>query len=234
MAGKKDVFLGDGLSFAAKEAYKLLRTNIIFSLPKAANEKRARIVGITSSLPGEYKSTTATNLVYSFAESGKRVLLIDCDMRRSDLADRFEIDDQSGLSDFLVGENTLDQIYHRNVLTDNFDLMLAGHVPPNPSELLGSGRMQALVDMVAAHYDYIILDLPPVTSVSDALVAAKYCDGVLIVVRQEGVKRAAVRETLRQLSFIDARILGFVYTGSKANGKYYKKYGKYGSYGYYK
>lgn len=228
---QKTVFLGDNLSFAAKEAYKLLRTNIIFSVPKTSNEKLARIVGITSSLPGEYKSTTAANLAYSFAESGKRVLLIDCDMRRSDLAERFEIEDHSGLSDFLVGENTLEQIYHRNVLIDNLDLMLAGHVPPNPSELIGSGRMQALVEMVSAHYDYIILDLPPVTSVSDALVAAKYCDGIIIVVRQEGVKKAAVRETLRQLSFIDAHVLGFVYTGAKSNGKYYKKYG---SYGYYK
>lgn len=81
------------------------------------------------------------------------------------------------------------------------------------------------MDMLCTHYDYIIMDLPPVTSVSDALVAAKYCDGIIVVVRQNGVKKAAVKETLRQLAFIDAHVLGFVYTGVKSGAKYYKKYG---------
>lgn len=129
---KSEIFIGEDLNFAAKEAYKLLRTNIIFSLPRMNGEKRGKIVGITSSLPGEYKSTTAANLAYSFAESGKRVLLIDSDMRRSDLAYRFSIDDEDGLSDFLVGERTLEQVYHRNVLLDNFDLILAGACSAQP------------------------------------------------------------------------------------------------------
>ncbi len=223
-------FVGDKLNFEGREAYKLLRTNVFFSLPKD-DSGMGKIIGITSSFAGEYKSTTALNLAISIADSGLKVLLVDCDMRLSHMAETLKLGNKIGLSDYLAGQET--NILRKGILKrNNLDLILAGYVPPNPAELLGSEKMKKFIQTLAGHYDYIILDLPPVNAVTDASIAAQYADGVLVVVRQNVADKKTLKKSVRQLEYTKCRILGFVYTGVQSgDGRYYKKYGK--GYGYY-
>ena len=155
--------LCDDLNFASREAYKRLRTNIMFSF---AEEAPCRIIGVTSSLRGEGKSVTAINTAYTMAQSGKKVLLIDADMRIPTVAKKLELPaNTSGLSNLLVGVDKKDEIIqHIKFLKNNvqLDILTAGELPPNPSELLGSKRMEVLLDTLKKHYNYIIIDLPPV------------------------------------------------------------------------
>lgn len=230
--------LGPRLNFAAAEAYKLLRTNIMFSF---SGTEACRIIGMTSSVRGEGKSLTATNLAYTMAETGKRILLIEGDMRLPTLARRLRLAKAPGLSNLLVGMNSVNEAIQafRSELDDgnviSLDVMVSGEVPPNPSELLGSERMLNLLQVLRDHYDYIVLDLPPVTAVTDAVIACRLVDGMLLVVRRDHAVRSSVNETLRQLRQVDARILGFVFNGAGGGSSYYRKRkGYYYKKGYYK
>ncbi|MCD7845612.1 MAG: CpsD/CapB family tyrosine-protein kinase [Oscillospiraceae bacterium] len=156
--------IGPKMNFAAAEAYKLLRTNLMFSF---SGETEHRVVGLTSAFHGEGKSLTSINLAYTLAEAEKSVLLIDGDMRLSNVAKTLELSSKPGLSNLLVGLNSVNSAIQEcsiplkdgDELT--FDVIVAGDVPPNPSELLGSNRMNILLDKLKERYDYIILDLPP-------------------------------------------------------------------------
>ena len=133
------------------------------------------------------------------------------------------------MSNLLVGINSLGEtVQNFSVTADGgetvmLDVMVAGEVPPNPSELLGSERMHKLLTTLREHYDYIILDLPPVTAVTDALIACKLVDGMVIVVRNNHAVRGALAETIRQLKLVDARVLGFVFNGATESGTSYYK-----------
>ena len=153
--------VGGKLSFSASEAYKLLRTNVMFSL--AEDEDGSRIFGITSPIKGEGKSTTAINLAYSIAESAKRVLLIEMDMRLPVLHKSLPISKAPGLSDLLVGSALLTDALQKSGIHDDLYVITAGNLPPNPSELLGSERMKALLESFRERFDYILCDLPPIT-----------------------------------------------------------------------
>lgn len=219
---------GENLSFAASEAYKLLRANLLFALP---DEGKSRVVGITSSSPGEGKSTTALNLSYMLAEAGKKVLLLETDMRLPSIARRLDLAQSPGLSNLLAGIcNTKDVIQDSN-LHEKLKIMSAGDLPPNPSELLGSKRMQAVIEVLGAMYDFVVLDLPPVTEVSDAVVASRLTDGVVMVVRQNYADRRLLDESVRQLKYVDTKILGFVMTYSDSVSRK-QKYSKSSYYGY--
>ena len=223
--------VGGGISFAAAESYKLLRTKLQFSF---ADEKTCHIVGVSSALTGEGKSLTAINLAYSTCQLGKRVLLIDCDLRRPSLADKLPISKTPGLSDFLSGQIGPENLIQRCTLKEGeypFHAIAPGHMPPNPLELLTSPRMEKLLLKLRESYDYIILDLPPVGEVSDALAAAKFTDGMLLVVRQNYCDRIALNGAARQFAFVDAKILGVVFNCTNEEGKgysnkYYKRYYK--------
>lgn len=225
--------IASNMSFAASEAYKLLRTNLMFSF---SGSEECRIIGMTSTFRGEGKSLTSINLAYTLAEARKKVLLIEGDMRLPTAAQRLRLRSSPGLSNLLVGINSLKQsiqsfdVAVEEDATITVDVLVSGDVPPNPSELLGSERMQALLAALREHYDYIIFDLPPVTAVTDALVASKLVDGMVIVVRNNRAVRGALAETIRQLKLVDARILGFAFNGATESGsgyyrgkKYYKK-----------
>lgn len=235
---KDNVFFGwEGMSFAGREAYNLLRTNVEFSFPKDSQSARGRIVGITSSVPNEYKSTTATNLALALAEEGKHVLLLDCDLRKTELRPRLELTENRGVSDYLVSDISADDLIQKNVHKDNLDVLLGGTFPPNPSELLASQRMQDLVEELAVKYDFIIIDLPPLHEVSDALVAGRFCDGMLMVIRRHFTSRKDVEQSFREIEYAGIRLLGLVMTGNVERSgfyKYNKKYGyRYGhKYGY--
>ncbi len=138
--------LGDQLNFAAAEAYKLLRANLTFSLP---DEQKCRVVGVTSAVRGEGKSTTSINLAYTLAETGKRVLLVEADMRRPQLAHRLAIDAAPGLSNLLAGLCREKDVVQDVGLLENMKVITSGDVPPNPSELLGSERMSTVVETLA-------------------------------------------------------------------------------------
>lgn len=215
---------GNKLDLASTKAYKLLCTNIMFALPE---EKRCRVIGVTSSCDGEGKSTTALNLAYMLAEDDQRVLLIEADMRLPSIAGRLDMQTSPGLSNILTGRERPDRVLQKTWLQDNLFFIGAGDIPDNPSKLLGSRSMRSLLDAVAGDYDYVILDLPPVTQVSDALAASQVTDGMIVVVRQDYANRRVLAEAMRQLKYADAKILGFVMTCSDAGagGKKYDKKG---------
>lgn len=223
--------IGKNLGFAAAEAYKLLRANIQFALP---DEKKCRIVGVTSALGGEGKSTTALNLSYMLAESEKKVLLLEADMRLPTAARRMKLKGKPGLSDLLAGLNSYEEIIQDSKVHEGLKVVVCGSIPPNPSELLGTERMEKAMEEFSRDFDFIVLDLPPVNAVSDALVASRLADGILVVVRQDYASRGEVADTVRRLQYAGAKVLGFVLTRSDtlAKGGKYKKYGKYRRYGY--
>jgi capsular exopolysaccharide synthesis family protein len=228
---EKAVTFGPGLNFAASEAYRLLRANILFALP---DHGKCRVIGITSALSGEGKSTTALNLAYVLAESGRKTLLLEADMRLPVVGQRLGLVSEPGLSNLLAGLCGEEQAVRDSGLHENLWVMPSGDVPPNPSELLDSGQMKTVLGNLRKGYDFILLDLPPVNEVSDALVASQLTDGTLVVVRQGHASRSAMAEAMRQLQYAEVKILGFVmnYVNNQ-DGSYYKKGygGKQTSYG---
>lgn len=228
--GRQPIF--GNLSFAASEAYKLLRTNLEFSVPAG---ERGKLMGVTSSISGEGKSTTAINLAYTYAQTGKRVLLVEGDLRLPTIAKRVKTPIKKGLSNLLAGQCEYREILQKYSAAGNLWLITAGDIPPNPAELLGSARMGAFLQAFSENFDVVIVDLPPVGVVSDALVLSKYLDGMIVVVRQDYVETDMLDDTIRQLQFAGAKILGFVQTGATIQQKAYKKSGRYGycsDYGY--
>ena len=227
--GKRVELVGGNISFAAAEAYKLLRTKLQFSF---VDEGGCRIIGVSSALTGEGKSLSAVNLAYTTSQLGKRVLLIDCDMRRPSLADKLPIRKAPGLSDFLTGQTSADELIQFCGIKEEeraFHAISSGRTPPNPMELISSAKMERMLGKLRESYDYIILDLPPVGEVGDALVAAKLTDGMLVVVRQNYCDRIALNSAVRQFEFVDAKILGVVFNCTSEHGggygnRYYKRY----------
>ena len=227
---KPDVpLIGGEIPFTALESYKLLRTKLQFSF---AEGDGCRVIGVTSALSGEGKSLTSINLAYSLSELGKRVILIDADMRRPTLAKKLSIKNEPGLSSCLTGQRDLNNLLQNCGIAGNekaFRVIAAGQNPPNPVELLSSNRMDVMLETLRKHYDYIILDMPPVTEVSDVLAVANKLDGVLLVVRHNMCNRTVLNSTVRQLAFVNAKVLGVVYNGvnEEVDGyfkKYYKRY----------
>ena len=225
----KTELVGGNISFAAAESYKLLRTKLQFSFTE---ESSCHVIGVSSALTGEGKSLSAVNLAYTMSQLGKRVLLIDCDMRRPSLATKLPINKTPGLSDFLTGQATAENlIQHCGIRNDEkaFHAISSGRTPPNPMELLSTQKMSKMLDRLRQVYDYIILDLPPVGEVGDALAVAKLTDGMLVVVRQDYCNRIALNAAIRQFEFVDAKILGVVFNcinegRGRYGERYYKKY----------
>ena len=208
-----------------------MRTKLQFSF---TDEGVSRVIGLSSALSGEGKSLSAINLAFTLSQLDKKVILIDCDMRRPSLATKLSIEKVPGLSSYLSGQNTMENLIQKCGLSgeeDAFDVVAAGRNPPNPIELLSSDNMLKMLDYLRKKYDYIILDLPPVGEVSDALAVAKITDGMLLVVRQHYCNRIALSDTARQFAFVNAKILGVVYNCTSENAKnygyrkgYYKRY----------
>ena len=220
----------ENLNFAAKEAFKRLRTNVIMSLEDAEN--KCRVVGVTSAQPTEGKSTVALNLAFSIAELGKKVLLIDADMRRSSLHVKTELNREPGLSDLLTTTNSIATVIQKYVNTKegdttSFDMISGGVDVSNPSELLDSKRMSNLLQALAAAYDYIIIDLPPVGAVIDAVPVSQRTDGMIVVLRENNCPRNVLEDCVSQLRLAKVNILGFVVNGAvEGAGKKYQ-YNKY-------
>lgn len=217
--GRKDYILGDRSSFAVQEAYKTLRTNIMFALP--GND--CKCIGVTSPVSGDGKSTTAVNLAISLAQIGKRVLLIDCDLRLPTVAHKLGLRPERDLRDFLVGQARIDEAIFA-VERYGLHVLPASSVPVDPTGLLESKQMEYLFTALRRNYEFVIVDLPPVMLVSDAMILSKCLDGYLLAVRQKHTSHRNVADALHQLQFSGAKVLGTVVTGSDFSEKRYGQY----------
>lgn len=212
--------LHKNLQFTAKEQYKLLRTNLSFTLPE---DEKCPVIGVTSSMRGEGKSTTAVNLSYVLAESGKKVLLIDGDLRIPSVAKKMNIESTPGLSDILKGGiSALSEFDFQSY--NNWFIMPSGTLPPNPSELLGSSRMENLLGKLREIFDYIVIDLPPVNLVSDALAISQFISGMVVVIREEYTEKKELENCIRQLKLSNVKVLGCVMNETNVGKRYYSRY----------
>lgn len=239
---EQSVLLNSRSDFYLREAYKMLRTNVTFSL---AGVDGSKVIAVSSSAQSEGKSITAANLALSFTQAGKRVILIDCDLRKPKIARLLSMSAEDGLVNALMDASKLEESIVPYEDT-KLDVLLCGTIPPNPSELLSSERMKQLLALLRGQYDYIVLDTPPINVVTDAVVLRSVVDGYLFVVRANQSERGEILHALDQLDYAQAKVLGFVLNGvalentsygysKKRYRRYgygrYKKYG-YGKYGY--
>lgn len=216
--------------FAVVEAYKTIRTNLTYLL----SSSDTKVFGITSPEAGEGKSTTAVNMAIAFSQLGDKVLLIDADMRKSSIHKKLKIENAAGLSNILAGFNNYKEAI--NHISDTFDVITAGQVPPNPSELLGSVRFKELVDTVGKEYSYVIIDTPPVDVVTDALVIAPQTAGLVLVVKDQVTPTDSISRAIEAAKFANINLLGAIMnaTNPKSGRGYgYRKYG-YRKYRYYR
>lgn len=222
--------LHKNLEFTATEQYKLIRANLDFTLPE---DEKCPVIGVTSSKRGEGKSTTAINLSYVLAEKGSKVLLIDGDLRIPSIAKKLDIESSPGLSDLLRGKGT-QKTGIKSYLLDKWYVLPSGDIPPNPSELLGSARMEKTLAKLRGIFDYIVIDLPPVNIVSDAVSISNFISGMIVVVREDYTEKKDLERCFRQLKLSNANILGCVMNESKLDGGSYGRYKKYKYYKYYR
>ena len=218
---------------AVSEAFRALRTSLHFS----GINKENKIILITSSFPQEGKSIVSSNLSSVIAQTKARVLIIDCDLRRSSLHEKFGHSKTPGLSEILTGDITFAKAIHDTGI-DGLDLISAGTNPPNPSELLGSEAMRQLITTQRKNYDYIVIDAPPVMAVSDAPVLTSVCDLVVLVVEAGRVPVKIAQRMREMLATIKAPVAGIVFNDKSGKGETYEYYGSryYGKgygYGYY-
>ena len=209
--------------YALREAFKTLRTNIEF----AGEDKK--VLAITSCVRDEGKSFVSMNLAMTLAESGRKVLFVDGDLRKSVTIGRYRIKGRKeGLSNFLAAQTNLDSILVRTNLR-GLDIVLAGHVPPNPSELLGGKRFRNMMKDMRRFYEYVIVDCPPIGEVIDAAVIAKACDGVILVTASGHDSGRFLADAKDQMEKSGSRVLGVVINKMprEKRGRYGKYYGRY-------
>lgn len=219
--------LQDSSDFDTIETYKTIRTNIMFSMPKT---EKGKVVVITSASPGDGKTTTTINLAITFAQTGARVLLIDCDLRKSRVHRYLKLSRKDGITNVLCGFSEFEKSVKKNV-RDNLDVLTAGEIPPNPSELLESEEFEKLLGEVCEKYDYIFIDTPPMTVVTDAAIVMKNSTGVIVVVRQNITTYDLMDITMDHVRMTGIKILGVVMLGCEDKRKKYGYY-KSGKYGY--
>lgn len=204
----------------SSEAFKTLRTNLLYS-------ENARVITVTSSVPSEGKTYTSFNIALGFAQLNKKTILIDCDLRKGTVKRFLNCKKTlAGLSEGLTGQ-AKDIVFH----TDNqyLDVIVAGKYPPNPSELLSNEVFKTFVDGLKQHYEYVIIDTPPLTASADATIVGNLSDGVVLVVRNDFVKKKIVMRSKEQIVRSGTRILGVVLNRVKKGQEEFKNY----SYGYY-
>ncbi|GAB3805712.1 CpsD/CapB family tyrosine-protein kinase [Virgibacillus kimchii] len=203
------------------EQFRTVRTNLQF----AAIDDELRSMIITSSGPGEGKSVTAANLAVVYAQQGKKVLLVDADLRKPTVHYTFRLDNLRGLSNILVGENTLEETAHETDV-ENLDVISCGPIPPNPSELLASRKMQQFLSDALVTYDLVLFDTPPVLAVADAQIMANIVDGSLLVIRSKSTEYEAALKAKDALEPAKAKLLGTVLNDrEKKQANYYYYYG---------
>lgn len=208
----------------ATEAYRALRTNIQFS----NFDQEMQVITVTSATPGEGKSTTMANLAATYAQAGKRTIIIDADMRKPTIHKRFDLAKMRGLSSVLVGVESFEKCVQHIQSQENLDALVCGPIPPNPSEMLASQKMADFIAYLRTQYDVILIDAPPVLAVADAQILAQIVDGTILVAASNQVKKEQLAEAKKRLDKVNAHILGVVMNkvDMKNQGDYYYYYQK--------
>ncbi|MEK3765068.1 CpsD/CapB family tyrosine-protein kinase [Solibacillus sp. FSL K6-4121] len=204
------------------EQFKTIRTNINFSMP----DKDLKTIVLTSSTPGEGKSTNSSNIAVVFAQSGKKVLLVDSDMRKPTTHHTFGLRNVSGLSTVLIRQHTIDEVIH-NTEIEGLSVITSGPIPPNPAELLASKAMDQFIDNVKNIYDIIVFDAPPVLSVTDAQILSNKCEGTLLIINSGDAEKDNVIKAKDMLLASKANVIGAILNNYRIDKDhyYYQYYG---------
>lgn len=219
---KNDLIAVRNPNSVSAEAFRTLRTNIQFS----SIDKKVQVVCVTSAGPGEGKSTVGSNLAVVMAESGKKTLIIDCDLRKPSIHKIFQLSNNTGLSDLLAGKVVFEKTVQESG-TENLYVLTSGTKPPNPSEILASSKIKKFITALRLMYDFIVIDTPPVLLVTDAQLLAECSDGYLLVLASGEVDKDAAAKAQNLLEKVNAKILGAVLNKVETSkGGYYGYYGK--------
>lgn len=200
------------------EQYRTIRSNIQFS-----SDTGIRSIVVTSSAPGEGKSTTVANLAIVFAQQGKKTLLIDADMRKPTVHYKFNVENQKGLTHVLTKRNHLEECIQESAI-EHLSLLTTGPIPPNPAELLGSQVMIDVLDKALEQYDMVLIDTPPVLAVTDAQILANQCDGTILVIKSGETEVEAATKAKELLLAANGKLLGTVLNNKNINQSHYYYY----------
>lgn len=218
---KRFTLYDENVPFQVTEAYKTLRTNIVMALAT----QRSKVFAVSSANAGEGKSTTAANLAIVFSQAGKKVLLMDADMRKPVQHRNFKVKNDKGLSTLLGGIDSFKQALKSK--SANLDIITSGPIPPNPSEMLASENMKILLEELTKYYDYIIIDTPPINVVTDTLTLSPYIGGIALVTRSGVATYDEVTRATSAIEFANGKLLGIIVTAINEDTATYKR-------GYYK
>ena len=202
------------------EAYRGLRTSLEYS----SVDKQLKSLVITSSNPGEGKSTVSSNLAFILSQGGKKVIVVDADLRKPTIHKKFKVDNREGLAEILIGKKNISEVSKK--IEENIYVITAGKKTPNPAEMVSSKAMEELIEILKRKYDYVIIDTPPVRTISDGVVLAAKADGAILVVRAGKTKSIDVVKGYKELERVKANIVGSVLNAvdNKRNGYYYYYY----------
>ncbi len=231
----QSAILNENTAFVIKEAYKIARTNIIFSVA-GSGESECKVIAITSASPGEGKTTTCLNLAITFAQTGAKTLIIDADLRKPRIHQYLGVVKTNGLSTVLSNQKSFDSVVFRNI-RGGLDCLASGSIPPNPAELLASDAMVNLIKELKKEYEYIFIDTPPVTIVTDAVALSSNLHGVVVVVREGMTSHENIENAITLMKIAKAKILGFFVndidpSATSYGAAYQSSYGRRYSYHY--
>lgn len=219
--------LNDETPFATVETYKAIRTNVMFSIPK---NDMGKVIVVTGSAQSEGKTTTTTNLAITFSQTGAKVILVDCDLRKPRIHRYMQMSKSNGLSNVLCGFSELDDAIQKSKY-ENLDVLVAGEIPSNPAELLNSDLFATLLNELKSKYDYVFIDTPPLTIVTDAAVIMQKSNGVIVVARENYTTYDLLDASMEKINDLKTKIFGVIVVDSTENKKKYSYY-KLGKYGY--
>lgn len=202
------------------EAYRGLRTSLEYS----SVDKKLKTIVVTSSNPGEGKSTVSTNLAFVLSQGGKKVVIIDADLRKPTIHKKLKLDNTEGLTDLLIGKRNINQV--SKAVDENINIITAGKKTPNPAEMVSSKAMEELIQFLKEEYDYVIIDTPPVRNIGDGVILAAKADGVILVVRAGQTKSGDIVKGYKELEKVKANIVGSVLNAieKRRDGYYYYYY----------
>ena len=202
------------------EAYRGLRTSLEYS----SVDKKLKSLVITSSNPGEGKSTVSSNLAFILSQGGKKVIVVDADLRKPTIHKKFRVDNREGLTEILIGKKNINEVSKK--IDENIYVITAGKKTPNPAEMVSSKAMEELIEILKKKYDYVIIDTPPVRTISDGVILSAKADGVVLVVRAGKTKSADIVKGYKELEKVKANIVGSVLNAvdNRRHGYYYYYY----------
>lgn len=222
-SGPRDLIVAKEPKSPISEQYRTIRTNITYS----SVDTQIKSVLFTSATPSAGKSTTAANVAIAYAQAGKRTLLLDADLRRPTTHYTFEMNNQKGLSTAIVNEMPLENVI-RETEIENLDIVTSGPVPPNPSELIASNKMEHFFKTITMQYDMVIVDSPPILAVTDAQLLSKLVDGTILVTNVESNNKDSLAHAKDLLNKADSNLIGVVLNNKKqksSKDSYYYYYG---------